>query len=49
MTHLNHPRENMSTYFDEPPNDLDLAYVEHWAREIGVLDLWLALWDEFHK
>jgi len=29
--------------------ELDLAYLEHWTREIGVLDLWLALWDEFQK
>jgi hypothetical protein len=28
---------------------LDLAYIEHWAKEIGVADLWQALWDEFEK
>jgi len=28
---------------------LDIAYVEHWASEIGVADLWRALWDEFQK
>lgn len=30
-------------------NQLDLAYIERWAAEIGVLDLWKALWDEFQK
>jgi hypothetical protein len=30
-------------------DQLDLAYVERWAAEIGVLDLWKALWDEFQK
>jgi len=30
-------------------NELDTAYLEHWAKEINVLDLWLALWDEFQK
>lgn len=29
--------------------ELDTAYLKHWANEIGVLDLWLALWDEFQK
>jgi hypothetical protein len=29
--------------------ELDTAYLEYWAREFGVLDLWLALWDEFQK
>lgn len=29
--------------------ELDLLYLEHWAKEINVLDLWLALWDEFHS
>ena len=28
---------------------LDLAYIEKWAAEIGVTDLWRALWDEFQK
>jgi hypothetical protein len=27
--------------------ELDLAYIEHWAAEVGVADLWQALWDEF--
>ncbi|HLE30044.1 MAG TPA: hypothetical protein VI793_18115 [Anaerolineales bacterium] len=30
-------------------DQLDLAYIERWASEIGVLDLWQALWDEFQK
>jgi hypothetical protein len=30
-------------------SELDLAYIEHWAAEIGVDDLWHALWDEFQK
>jgi hypothetical protein len=30
-------------------DQLDLAYLEHWAGHIGVLDLWQALWDEFRK
>ena len=28
---------------------LDLAYLTHWATEIGVADLWQALWDEFQQ
>jgi len=28
---------------------LDLAYIAQWAAEIGVADLWQALWDEFQK
>jgi len=28
---------------------LDLPYIERWAAEIGVGDLWQALWDEFQK
>ena len=30
-------------------DQLDLAYIARWAAEIGVLDLWKALWDEFQK
>jgi len=30
-------------------SELDLDYIEHWATEIGVADLWRALWDEFQK
>jgi len=28
---------------------LDAVYIEHWAAEIGVADLWQALRDEFEK
>jgi hypothetical protein len=28
---------------------LDLAYIEHWATEVGVTDLWAAMWDEHQK
>jgi len=28
---------------------LDLAYLTQWATEIGVADLWQALWDEFQQ
>ncbi len=30
-------------------DELDLPYLEHWAAELGVLELWGALWDEFHR
>jgi hypothetical protein len=30
-------------------SELDISYIEHWAHEIGVADLWKALWDEFQK
>ena len=29
--------------------ELDVAYIEHWAAEIGVADLWQALLDEFRE
>ncbi len=29
--------------------ELDLTYLEHWAGELGVLNLWQALWDEFRR
>lgn len=29
--------------------ELDLAYIEKWAKEIGVADLWQALWDEYQR
>lgn len=28
-------------------DQLDLAYIERWAGELGVLALWRALLDEF--
>lgn len=29
--------------------ELDLDYIAKWSAEIGVGDLWQALWDEFQK
>ena len=29
--------------------ELDLVYIEKWAKEIGVADLWQALWDEYQR
>jgi hypothetical protein len=30
-------------------DQLDLPYLEHWAKATGVWELWQALWDEFHR
>lgn len=30
-------------------SQLDLAYLTRWATEIGVVDLWQSLWDEFQQ
>ena len=30
-------------------DQLDLHYLEQWAKATGVLELWLALWDEFKR
>lgn len=30
-------------------SQIDLAYISQWATEIGVADLWQALWDEFQQ
>jgi len=30
-------------------DQLDQAYIKHWASEIGILELWQVLWDEFQK
>jgi hypothetical protein len=30
-------------------HELDLTYLEEWARITGVLELWQALWDEFKR
>ncbi len=30
-------------------HEIDLAYLDNWASEVGVLDLWQAVWDEFHR
>jgi hypothetical protein len=29
--------------------ELDVAYIETWAKEIDVADLWQALWDEYRR
>lgn len=56
---LDYFRQSEGTSQKHPPDihkmlrvvgdELDRAYLEYWAGEIDVLDLWLALWDEFHK
>jgi len=30
-------------------DQLDLAYLERWSADIGVADLWAAMWDEHRK
>lgn len=30
-------------------DQLDLAYLERWSGEIGVAELWAAMWDEYKK
>lgn len=30
-------------------NTLDVTYLEHWSAQIGVADLWGAMWDEHRK
>jgi hypothetical protein len=30
-------------------SQLDMAYLDYWAKEIGVSDLWQALWDEYQQ
>lgn len=30
-------------------SELDTVYIETWAKEIGVADLWQALWDEYQR
>ena len=30
-------------------SELDSAYLDHWAREIGVLELWHGVMDEFRQ
>jgi hypothetical protein len=29
--------------------ELDTAYIESWAEEVGVADLWQALWEEYQR
>jgi hypothetical protein len=43
-----HPKD-ISKMLAVVRDQLDLAYIDHWAAEVGVLDLWRALWDEFQK
>ena len=43
-----HPTD-IANMLDVIGSELDLAYLSHWAVEIGVADLWQALWDEFQK
>ncbi len=30
-------------------DQLDLAYLERWSADVGVADLWAAMWDEHRK
>jgi hypothetical protein len=30
-------------------HELDSAYLDRWAREIGVIDMWQSVLDEFHQ
>jgi len=30
-------------------NELDVVYLEKWSAEIGVADLWAAMWDEHRR
>lgn len=46
-TALKHPRD-ITLMLAVVGEQLDLNYLDQWAAEIGVLDLWRALWDEFH-
>jgi hypothetical protein len=43
-----HPTD-IANMLDVIGSQLDLAYIAQWATEIGVADLWHALWDEFQK
>jgi hypothetical protein len=43
-----HPTD-IAHMLDVIGSQLDLAYLGKWAAEIGVADLWLALWDEFQQ
>jgi hypothetical protein len=47
QTSLKHPRD-ITLMLAVIGDQLDLSYLDHWAATIGVLDLWRALWDEFH-
>jgi hypothetical protein len=43
-----HPTD-IAHMLDVIGSQLDLAYLGKWAAEIGVADLWQALWDEFQQ
>ena len=43
-----HPTD-IANMLDLMGSQLDLAYLVQWAAEIGVADLWQALWDEFQQ
>ncbi len=43
-----HPTD-IARMLDMIGSQLDLTYLSQGATEIGVADLWLALWDEFQK
>ncbi len=43
-----HPTD-IANMLDVIGSQLELTYLSHWAAEIGVADLWQALWDEFQK
>jgi hypothetical protein len=30
-------------------DQLDLAYLARWSADVGVADLWAAMWDEHSK
>ena len=43
-----HPTD-IANMLDVIGSELDLAYLSPWSAQIGVADLWQALWDEFQK
>jgi hypothetical protein len=43
-----HPTD-IANMLDVMGSQLDLAYIGQWAAEIGVADLWQALWNEFQQ
>jgi hypothetical protein len=43
-----HPTD-ISKMLDVIGSQLDMAYINYWAQEIGVADLWQALWDEYQQ
>lgn len=43
-----HPTD-IANMLDVMGSQLDLVYIGQWSTEIGVADLWQALWDEFQQ